>query len=401
MQTMQVALKKLREVNARLKHGEGWIGYRYSKNPAGEKVPSRFLYYAFYRGAQQKFVNSKTNNPEDAYRQLLVARNQVREGNRILPSDVSRLRYEDLRQILMDYYREKHPASMYARPTKGGGTEETFSGADALDRFFKRMPISEITALKIQSYVKWQRNRGISGPTVRRQLGRLRSAFNRAKDLDLITDNHIPSFNLPEDSKANQGFLDLEDFLRFRAELPKDIQPATTFLYYTGCRIGAAEKITWSMVSKNCDEIEIAGEITKTREPLTIPLVGPLEEIANMLREIRKTFPKPNDPVLCFTNFRKAWNTTCHRLGLGVFDAKTGQYEGLKPHDLRRSAARNLIKAGVDRRTAMKITGHKTEHIFERYNIKTTDDVKEALLKVGQYKKVAVTEIGTSPSSAR
>ena len=333
------------------------------------------------------------------FNKLLVARNQVREGNRILPSDVSRLRYEDLRQILMDYYREKHPASMYMRPTEDGGTEETFSGADALDRFFKRMPVSEITALKIQAYVKAQRKRGIAGPTIRRQLGRLRSAFNRAKDLDLITDNHIPSFNLPEDSNANQGFLDLDDFFKFRTELPKTLQPAATFLYYTGCRIGAAKKITWRMVSKDCDEIEVAGEITKTREPLTIPLVGPLEEIANMLREIRKTFPQPNDPILCFTNFRRAWNTTCHRLGLGVFEPATGRYEGLKPHDLRRSAARNLIKAGVDRRTAMKITGHKTEHIFERYNIKTTDDVKEALLKVGQYKKTVVTEIVPQPAT--
>jgi integrase len=59
------------------------------------------------------------------------------------------------------------------------------------------------------------------------------------------------------------------------------------------------------------------------------------------------------------------------------------------PHDFRRSAARNLIKAGVDRRTAMRITGHKTEEVFERYNIKTIDDVKEALLKVASYKKPA------------
>jgi len=41
---MRTDSKKLREVNARLKRGEGWIGYRYSKNPAGEKVPSKFLY---------------------------------------------------------------------------------------------------------------------------------------------------------------------------------------------------------------------------------------------------------------------------------------------------------------------------------------------------------------------
>jgi hypothetical protein len=81
------------------------------------------------------------------------------------------------------------------------------------------------------------------------------------------------------------------------------------------------------------------------------------------------------------------WNDACDRLGLGKFDRKTRRYEGLIATDFRRAAARNLTKAGVDRRTAMRITGHRTESIFERYNIKNTEDVKEALIKVGQYKK--------------
>jgi hypothetical protein len=62
------------QVNERLKRGEGWVGYRYSKGSNGEKLPSKFLYFAFYQGSQQKFVNSKTNDPEEAYRQLLDAR---------------------------------------------------------------------------------------------------------------------------------------------------------------------------------------------------------------------------------------------------------------------------------------------------------------------------------------
>jgi len=87
-------------------------------------------------------------------------------------------------------------------------------------------------------------------------------------------------------------------------------------------------------------------------------------------------------------------------LGLGKFDKKLRHYEGLKPHDFRRSCARNLTLAGVDRRTAMKITGHKTEHIFERYNIKVNDDVKAALIRVGQFKQASVTPIAEK-SSAR
>ena len=388
--------QKLQEVNARLKRGEGWIGYRYSKNADGEKVPSKFLYYIFYQGSTQKFVNSKTNDPEDAYRQLLNARNNVDQGNRLLPSEVSKLRYEDLKKILMDYYREHAPDSLYTRRTEDGGTEETFLGADKLDHFFKRCPITEITAMKLQEYVKWRRHEGDANATIRRQLGRLRSAFNRAKALDLVTDNHIPTFVLPADSKPRKGFLDLQDFATLRDAMPEDLRPAVTFLYYTGCRSGAAKKITWEMISKDCSEIELAAEIMKNDDPLTLPLVGPLEEIANLLRTMRKSFPKATDRVFCFRNFRFAWNKTCDRLGLGVFDKKTRYYEGLTPHDFRRSAARNLIKAGVDRRTAMKITGHKTEAIFERYNIKTTDDVREALVRVGQYKPATVTQIRES-----
>jgi site-specific recombinase XerD len=377
---------KLRQVNDRLKKGEGWVGYRYSNNDAGAKVASKYLYFAFYQGKKQKFINSKTNDPEKAYRQLLEARGQVERGDRVLPSDVSRLRYEDLKRFLMDYYREKKPSSLYKRRTEGGGTEETFRGADKLDKFFKRTPVSEITATKLQEFVKWRRKEGDAGPTIRRQLGSLRSAFHRAKALDLITDNHIPTFDLPEDSKARKGFIDHEGFVALRDAMPTHLRPAVTFLYFSGCRSGAAKEITWDMVSRDCTELELPGEIMKNDEPLTLPLVGPLKEIATLLKEGRKAFPKGHDLVFDFTNFRAAWNRTCDGLGLGKYDSKLRHYEGLKPHDFRRSAARNLIKAGVDRRTAMKITGHKTESVFERYNIKTTEDVKEALLKVGQYK---------------
>jgi hypothetical protein len=56
----------LEQVNERLKRGEGWVGYGYLKGPNGEKLSSKFLYFAFYQGPQHKFVNSKTNDPEEA-----------------------------------------------------------------------------------------------------------------------------------------------------------------------------------------------------------------------------------------------------------------------------------------------------------------------------------------------
>ncbi len=56
-------------------------------------------------------------------------------------------------------------------------------------------------------------------------------------------------------------------------------------------------------------------------------------------------------------------------------------------HDLRRSAARDMIRAGVAQAIAMKITGHRTATMFQRYNIADTDDLREALAKTALYRE--------------
>ena len=85
-------------------------------------------------------------------------------------------------------------------------------------------------------------------------------------------------------------------------------------------------------------------------------------------------------------NLRKSFQASCVKVGLGVETGpKVWQYNGLLLHDLRRSGVRNLIRSGVPRRIAMKISGHLTESTFERYNIVDSTDLHEAMAKVEKY----------------
>jgi hypothetical protein len=86
------------------------------------------------------------------------------------------------------------------------------------------------------------------------------------------------------------------------------------------------------------------------------------------------------------TNLRKAWNKACDACGLGKLEPIDKQnnrrYTGLIVHDLRRSAIKNLMKAGVNEKVAMAISGHKTRSVFDRYHIVDETDVLEAMRKV-------------------
>jgi hypothetical protein len=127
----------------------------------------------------------------------------------------------------------------------------------------------------------------------------------------------------------------------------------------------------------------------------------------------RRKLECPDCPFLFFhdgkriRSFRKAWRNTCVRLGLGRFvcahcDIETvgtkrcarcsklgkedkRRYLGLLFHDLRRTAVRNLIRAGVPEKVAMRISGHKTREVFDHYNIASEHDLKDATRKLDSY----------------
>jgi hypothetical protein len=118
----------------------------------------------------------------------------------------------------------------------------------------------------------------------------------------------------------------------------------------------------------------------------------------DMGREVPYLFPdfrkgKPQGKRVL--DFRKAWKSACMKAMLEGLEGeerqkreaelKANPHQGLLKslrHDFRRTAVRNMVNRGVPERVAMKITGHRTRTVFDRYHIVSPTDLQEAARKI-------------------
>ena len=89
-------------------------------------------------------------------------------------------------------------------------------------------------------------------------------------------------------------------------------------------------------------------------------------------------------------DLRGAWKTACEASG----------YPGRIPHDFRRTAVRNLERAGVPRSAAMAMVGHKTEAIYRRYCIVDDRFLREAAGRIDAANSLTGTLSGTLTTTA-
>jgi integrase len=90
-------------------------------------------------------------------------------------------------------------------------------------------------------------------------------------------------------------------------------------------------------------------------------------------------------------DFYCAWRTACAHAAL----------VGRIPHDFRRTAVRNLERAGVSRSVAMQLTGHKTEAVYRRYAIVAEADLREGVGKLAALHAVGHNTGTISPDGTR
>ena len=176
----------------------------------------------------------------------------------------------------------------------------------------------------------------------------------------------LPVFPMQKESNTRQGFVESEKFADVLAFLPEGLRPLCIFLYRTGCRVGAARQISWSMLNAETTKMTLPGRILKNDRPLTIPLPS---EVTDLLR---KMFRVDEAPVFSTLNLRREWGKATKAAGVPE----------LLIHDLRRSGARNLRESGVDETVIMKIGGWKTRSVFIRYAIVSTTDMEAAFAKL-------------------
>jgi len=302
------------------------------------------------------------------------------DAERGLPIADGSLRYDDLRAALIDSYVQKGNKSLAMLPD---GTE-TITGLAQLDKACgwsateRGIKISKLTTEWARKFQRDRLAEGAGPSIINRSLQALRRGLNILREDSKLA--VVPKIRLLKEPSARQGFIEQAKFEELLAALPSYLRPLAALLYYTGARRGEALLVEWEQVDLLRREITLRDSQTKTSEPRVLPLPS---RVVALLQDIE---PK-RGKVFDATNLRVEWERAVVAVGLGTREKIDGgegkhdwyRFRGLRLHDLRRSAVRNLIKSGAPEKVCMKISGHKTRDVFDRYHIVVTADLHAAM----------------------
>lgn len=264
------------------------------------------------------------------------------------------------------------------------------------------MPAKSVTEVRLEQFVASKLTKGWKPASINRLLAFLRSALNIAhksvdEDGNRLLDR-VPTFELLQENNVRQTMPTYDDYqaiLRELAKAPRQV-PGTlprlfTFYRITGYRKNEPLRLTWDRVDQFAEEIQLPKYDTKSKQWRAAWPYGQHPELRQVVKEQWEAkleterdrraiiahvfFKRTGKPI---RSFRGAWQYARAAIGKPY----------LWVHDFRRVAARDLVKSRVDRKTAKALIGAKTDSIFERYHIVTTDDVRDAAQQLARYHAV-------------
>ncbi len=202
---------------------------------------------------------------------------------------------------------------------------------------------------------------------------------------------HVPM--LAEDN-TRTGFFELHQFEAVRARLAPALQPLVTFMFLTGWRIREVLTLEWRQVDFAAGRVRLEPGTTKNKKGRTFPFTPELRALLDAQREhtrhverergaiIAHVFHRQGKPI---KDFYTTWRTACRAAGC----------PGMVPHDFRRTAVRNAVRAGISERVCMQMSGHKTRSVFDRYDIVSEGDLDDAAEKLARAAVPVAVPVGT------
>jgi integrase len=210
--------------------------------------------------------------------------------------------------------------------------------------------------------------------TVNRMIALMKRVFNLAIREDMVLKNPCWKVTMLKEDNKRDRILSGDEFDRLLVMLPVYLKPILILGYYSGMRRGEILNLTWKRVKMQEGYLDLEPEDTKTSEPRRIYFNDILWDIFKQAGKVRSlkhdyVFTYRGKPI---KEFREGFNRALRKAGIESFHF----------HDLRHTFNTNMRKAGVDQTVIMKMTGHKTLSMFNRYNTVDQEDAMGAMKRL-------------------